>query len=542
MWTLSNELDLNTFSGVTTVNIELANGLRHAWREYSGDDLPAKWLSAYHSFDDDDMPAALRDTLGTSVLHRSNAGKLYEEFVSFTFYTSFDDLVRRFRPDNPTKPTPEPTYTLMPSGVPTRSPTSTPSADYGEKTQMPTAKPTKKPSAKPTPLPTGIPTASPSSIPTILPTRSKSPTTVSPSAMPTPYPTYEAPRLIHPYLLMVGDGPYATMYGFNQSLMDDMTSRGTVVVITTTVMSNMTVNIGDYDCVGYEAMRPAPQTGSPSMAPTHLKTTVVNRTYDLSYCRQNRAVICVRNSSSSQRIPVANVSFMDLSYMFIGSGEHDVGYLSGEMTLHALEGVFPTSNPTPVPTLYPTPRPTMKPTKGKKKNPPKPTMSPTAPSAVPTQTPTISPADICDSQPLARRKYNLEPNRIHFVAVTGSYREYKRAQNFNERFVDKFGGPVDDRFPDFEWEETVRRGMNYDYEIDIIDEFGGKTQMPTTSPTPKPTAHYLPSTLLSDPFRGLYTTYFLISFIAFFVAVSVFIAGRWFYNWKEERDVGAWFM
>ena len=109
-------------------------------------------------------------------------------------------------------------------------------------------------------------------------------------------------------------------------------------------------------------------------------------------------------------------------------------------------------------------------------------------------------------------------------------------------FVDKFGGPVDDRFPDFEWEETVRRGMNYDYEIDIIDEFGGKTQMPTTSPTPKPTAHYLPSTLLSDPFRGLYTTYFLISFIAFFVAVSVFIAGRWFYNWKEERDVGAWFM
>ena len=162
--------------------------------------------------------------------------------------------------------------------------------------------------------------------------------------------------------------------------------------------------------------------------PTHLKTTVVNRTYDLSYCRQNRAVICVRNSSSSQRIPVANVSFMDLTYTFIGSGEHDVGYLSGEMTLHALEGVFPTSNPTPVPTLYPTPRPTMKPTKGKKKNPPKPTMSPTAPSAVPTQTPTISPADICDSQPLARRKYNLEPNRIHFVAVTGSYREYKRAQ------------------------------------------------------------------------------------------------------------------
>ena len=39
-----------------------------------------------------------------------------------------------------------------------------------------------------------------------------------------------------------------------------------------------------------------------------------------------------------------------------------------------------------------------------------------------------------------------------------------------------------------------------------------------------------------------FTTYFLISFIAFFVAVSVFIAGRWFYNWKEERDVGAWFM
>ena len=31
--------------------------------EYSGDDLPAKWLSAYHSFDDDDMPAALRTLL-----------------------------------------------------------------------------------------------------------------------------------------------------------------------------------------------------------------------------------------------------------------------------------------------------------------------------------------------------------------------------------------------------------------------------------------------------------------------------------------------
>jgi hypothetical protein len=338
---------------------------------------------------------------------------------------------------------------------------------------------------------------------------------------------------------MVGDGPYATMYGFNQSLMDDMTARGTVLVITTTVMNNMTVNVGDFDCVGYDAMRPAPKTGSPSMAPTHLKTTVVNRTYDLSYCRRNRAVLCIRNATSAQRIPISNVSFMDLSYIFIGNGIHDLGYLAGEMTLHALEDVFPTSNPTPVPTFHPTPKPTMKPTKGKQKDPPSPTMFPTQPSTVPTESPTPFPVDVCDTRPLAKRQYSLEPNRIHFVAITGSYREYMRAQAFNDAFESKF---PKEKFPSFTWHETERKGMNYDYEIDIIDEFGGKTSQPTLGPTPKPTGDYLPSSFLSDPFRGIYTTYFMVSLMGVFITDFIFISTRSFFNWKEEREMGKWVM
>ena len=395
LWTLSNELDLTDFDGVTTVNIELANGMQHAWREYSGDDLPSKWLSAYHSFDDDDMPAALRDTLGTSILQRSSIGGLMDENVDFTFYTSFNDLVRRYKPDNPTQPTPQPTVTLQPSSIPTLIPSIAPTQNYGEKTSPPTMMPSTRPSVVPTMVPTGQPSSLPSSTPTNVPTWTKSPTTVYPTHIPTAYPTYKAPPLTHPYLLMVGDGPYATMYGFNQSLMDDMTTRGTVMVITTTVMSNMTINVGDFDCVGYEAMRPAPNTGSPSMAPTQLKTTVVNRTYDLSYCRRNRAVLCIRNATSSQRIPISNVSFMDLSYIFIGNGIQDLGYLTGEMTLHTLDDVFPTSNPTPIPTFHPTSKPTSKPTEGKQKDPPSPTMFPTQPSAVPTESPTPFPAEVC---------------------------------------------------------------------------------------------------------------------------------------------------
>ena len=84
--------------------------------------------------------------------------------------------------------------------------------------------------------------------------------------------------------------------------------------------------------------------------------------------------------------------------------------------------------------------------------------------------------------------------------------------------------------------------MNYDYEIDIIDEFGGKTLQPTLGPTLKPTGDYLPSSFLSDPFHGIYTAYFMISFMGVFIAALIFISTRRFFNRKEERDMGKWSM
>ena len=283
-------------------------------------------------------------------------------------------------------------------------------AALGGATEVPTIAPTESPSSS---------TESPTMAPSIEPTG-------KPTMTPTPLPTTAPLRDVHPHVITMTDGPYATQWGFNQTKMDNLLDDGTVVFFINTVARNFTKIFNwDNNCTG----RYAPEEGSKawiereanekpkwegenaageyrawnsrrdeavaneSMVP-HI---FYNRTYVVD--RSDHATVCVTNSDTKYMHAIANVSFLDLSMAYFKDGTPSQNYLSGWLTLHALPDIMPTSAPTGVPTPVPTrespmPTATMTPTT------PSPTSLPTPlPYPVPTSAPTTSPVPSANPTP-----------------------------------------------------------------------------------------------------------------------------------------------
>lgn len=297
--------------------------------------------------------------------------------------------------------------------------------------------------------------------------------------------------------------PYGRLWGFNQTKYDDLTAKGTPVFFINAIPSNITVNGQDDRCVG-----------------EYWNTTMQNRTYSLP--KDPVMTICVKNHTAGSRVPIANVSYMDMSYAYFTEGlNEDDTLLKGE--LYLFKGPDPdTFPPTAAPTssapttAAPT---TTAPTTSMPSKSPVPSVSP-APSAVPTPAPTSTPTDQtvyvpddpCSGEPVAETFYNFESNRIWYVAVVGN------------QVKDNDGGPYYTRYRD--------------YEFLIYDEYGGPTPMPTSLPTPGATSIFLP--MEAYPFRANYNYLIYTSFAFALGGVVLFVMTRIRFNAAEERSPGKW--
>merc|ERR1711998_89673 len=149
----------------------------------------------------------------------------------------------------------------------------------------------------------------------------------------------------------------------------------------------------------------------------------------------------------------------------------------------------------------------------------------TVPTVHPTPAPTMDFENPCNSPPLARKSYYFEPGRIWFVAVSGSWREYLDSEEKSGSAKNGFTYEYDER---------------YLYDFDIIDEYGGPTFAPTLAPTFSETPVFLPSDFIADPFRRQYDKIATTSFSIMLAGVMGFVATRWYFHRKENRDVGKW--
>lgn len=377
---------------------------------------------------------------------------------------------------------------------------------------------------------TDSPTSAPSTGPTLLPTTGP---TLANQPTPTPTqtfaPTTRGDRYTHPYFAILTDGPYGTMYGFNQTKMDQLTRTGTVVLATSAVMTNVTVDGGKKTRIekrGEKAEYRVGDVGDRFCEGEYVNTTLYNRTYH--HVKDEFALLCVKNDTDKQRTPMANVSFTDMSVTWISDLAHDEQWLRGTISLHSLDMLLPTAAPTiDGLTSNPTPTPSsvFSPTKTPTTWAPTVTNMPTGPSMAPTAEPTRDFENPCNSPPLAESRYYFEPNRIWFVGISGSPREYadsryrtgSRSQGFT-----------------YHWD------LDYDYEIHIIDEYGGPTFAPTLAPTFSDTPVYIPSDFISDPYSKQYDAMSTATFFLMFIGAAAFVSTRWIFHIQEKRNPGKW--
>lgn len=513
-------------------------------------------------------------TTQTRADHEYDSMYPFDDQGFFTYYMNMENAISEFSVDpkgsvfNYFNPTPSPSITLSPSvdqpssmplPMPTRMPLPSPTFE-------PTSLPTLTPASVPTTLsPSQIPSPAPTAVPVPQPTVQPSPivpTTATPSMLPSPLPTLEPLRDIHPHVIAMSDGPYAQQWGFNQSKMDDLLDDGTVIFFLNSVMRNFTrIENFDKNCT------------SPGNRTDHI---FYNRTFELN--KADHAVVCVEKvvedpeftnkgwkTGRSERFAIANVSFMDLSMAYVKSGSPAEEFLDGWLTLHALPEIMPTAEPTvepttgspttaptisPMPSAYPTPIPTPKPTADPT------TAAPTTTTSSPTSTPmpTSYPDDgdiECSGQILAREKVYLEPGRIWYVGITGSFKE---DQAWEEYFEDDDPSSSEMRKRDYGMpgNNPKKEGGEYgpwggfykirgvDYKFEVIDEFGGPSQMPTTMPTFGDTSVYVPSEFISDPLKASYENFVISCILLFGAAISAFIVTRCVFNALEVRSKGRW--
>jgi len=580
----------------------------------------------------------------------------FDEEGFFVYYMQMDAADKLYHYEEPADYNPCPPWAV--SGC----------NDDGDPTALPVPSPTASPSAAPYPVPTAkpttikAPTPSPSAMPTKLtatPTVSEQPTG-KPTMIPTTLPTMMKPRDIHPHVIVMGDGPYATQWGFDQEKMSALLEKGTVVFFTNTVATNFTdVYNFDNNCtdtthvktitrktavdnyasttvymqsvegieVGQRVTGPKiqdPVRGSPSEPNTYVsvidtstnaitlsrrtksnpspnpdsvdntllagtKLTFVvkksdgtedtrshkvfyNRSY--SFDRSQRAVVCARRDDNNAKYVIANISYMDLSMAYF-NGSDTGDFLNGWLTLHALPEIMPTSMPTvlpttPMPSADPTsepttPAPSPEPTISKNPSTAAPTIEPTSgspsdePTMAPVPAPTLLPTTsspptmlddpMCTGEVLASKKVTFEPNRIWYVGITGSYqedRDWEKTHYEPEKSSGHPGYSDDAEIDKRDYDGILdRQGGFYkmrgvDYSIEVINEYGELTALPTMAPTFGETAVYLPSEFIVDPLKAQYENFVISCVLLGTCAVVTFVITRCAFNVLEARSTGNW--